>query len=371
MRSELRGEELESVPQSLAERGSDLSSRAGEGTREAGKKKCVYPTPKERRAAPAAPEALKLRMSLHTPPTSFVEPQKSILNKRFPMEKFRFTKVYYYITNFVQTVQTVVQGKAYADCPAFPEDGVVRRMGDVLDKVVVLFEETPPTERTHRYGNPSFRTFMQKVHEHVDDWHRELLPPELHPAIVEFRCYFLDMFGSEGRMDYGTGHELNFLAWVFCFVRLELLGSIQDLQAVGLFLMPKYLRIAQLMQNVYTLEPAGSHGAWSVDDYNMVPFVWGASQLEGTDFGVRDIFDQEKVEAIAHKNLYTDMLSNILTVKTGSLTTTTPFLSELHYIPGQTWKKISSGMLKHFEREVMCKWPVMQHFWFGNILPLE
>jgi len=310
-------------------------------------------------------------MSLHVPPTSFVEPQKTLLNKRISMDKFRFTKVYYYLTNFVQMVQTVVRGKAYADCPDLPEDALVRKLEAVLDKVQTLLDETPPTERTHRYGNPSFREFMQKVHEHVDSWHQELLPPELHPAIVELRCYFLDMFGSEGRMDYGTGHELNFIAWVFCFVRLELLGSIQDLQRVGLVLMPKYLRLAQLMQNVYTLEPAGSHGAWSVDDYNMIPFVWGSSQLVGTDFAVRDIFDPEKVVSIQHKNLYTDMIENIQNVKVGSLTTTSPFLSELHYVPGQTWEKISSGMFKHFEREVMCKWPVMQHFWFGNILPFD
>ena len=48
----------------------------------------------------------------------------------------------------------------------------------------------------------------------------ELLPEGCKDAAVELNTYLLDSFGSNVRIDYGTGHELAFLTFLYCLVKL-------------------------------------------------------------------------------------------------------------------------------------------------------
>ncbi|TNJ27908.1 putative Phosphotyrosyl phosphatase activator protein [Giardia muris] len=302
------------------------------------------------------------------PPETFVTPEKTILNRRFQMDRFRHSVVFYIISQFITMISQSIEGLSFDAAPE-PSPACAKLLG-ILEKVEEIFKETPPVTRDVRYGNPSFRTFIGKLRERCTDWHRDALPEAYQEATIEIDVYFLDMFGSEQRLDYGTGHELNFVCWVFSFARLQVLESKEDMINIGLRLAPTYLRIVQNIQNIYTLEPAGSHGAWSVDDYNMLPFVWGSAQLFNKRFHPIDIFNEEKVEQHLD-NLYNMMIHNIFLVKTGDLRVTSPFISEIHMAADTNWQKIHSGMYRHYQNEVLCKWPIMQHFWFGSIIPFE
>jgi serine/threonine-protein phosphatase 2A activator len=56
----------------------------------------------------------------------------------------------------------------------------------------------------------------------------------------------------------------------------------------------------------YTLEPAGSHGVWGLDDTSFLPFLLGSGQLreEPAAPPTESIMRPEVVQAQKDKNLY-------------------------------------------------------------------
>lgn len=62
---------------------------------------------------------------------------------------------------------------------------------------------------------------------------KSVLSPDLHKAIPELSEYLTKGFGNETRIDYGSGHELSFAAWL---AGITLLGGFkpEDYQALVL-----------------------------------------------------------------------------------------------------------------------------------------
>lgn len=100
--------------------------------------------------------------------------------------------------------------------------------------------------------------------------------------VLEVTDYFLGSFGDFFRIDYGTGHEAAFAAWLYCLHSLGIFTHADRMDMV-LQLFNKYIKLMRRLQRTYWLEPAGSHGVWGLDDYHFLPFLWGASQLIGID----------------------------------------------------------------------------------------
>ena len=53
----------------------------------------------------------------------------------------------------------------------------------------------------------------------------------------------------------------------------------EDSKAVVVEVFGKYLALARKLQITYQMEPAGSHGVWSLDDFQFLPFIFGSAQL--------------------------------------------------------------------------------------------
>jgi len=107
----------------------------------------------------------------------------------------------------------------------------VRQLQGLLSKLEDIIQEVPPDTGPRRFGNISFRKWHEAVENRASDLLREFLPAELldmpssapegPTAESELKAYFLGSWGSGQRLDYGTGHELSFLAFLGAIWKLN------------------------------------------------------------------------------------------------------------------------------------------------------
>lgn len=123
-----------------------------------------------------------------------------------------------------------------------------------------------------RFGNKAFRTWLDKIVAAVDDDLAQIMQggnPEFknyQRAIPELKGYLVDSFGSYERIDYGTGHELNFFVFLYCLCKIGIY-TYEDYKPLINKIFQRYLLLVRRLQTYYYLEPAGSHGVWGLDDY--------------------------------------------------------------------------------------------------------
>jgi serine/threonine-protein phosphatase 2A activator len=112
----------------------------------------------------------------------------------------------------------------------------------------------------------------------------------------------------------------------------------------------------------YTLEPAGSHGVWGLDDHFFLSYIFGSAQycpaisngqsmpIEGSFPGVpkpSDVIQRSVVERERHKNMYFSAIGFIYDVKTGPFWEHSPILFDISGIK-TGWGKINKVSISHF-----------------------
>lgn len=132
------------------------------------------------------------------------------------------------------------------------------------------------------YYIPWDRCQRQYVLQEADDVLGTLLPSDYAAAIPLLKPYFLGSFGSFTRMDYGTGHEASFALFLCCLTLLRFFQPMVDEERdIVLRVFVRYLQLCWRLQDVYRLEPAGSHGVWGLDDSSFLGYIFGSGQLRG------------------------------------------------------------------------------------------
>lgn len=305
-------------------------------------------------------------MSDSSEESEYVEPKRMV---QVPADMVKWTKseAYSEYVGFILALNESVKGKTLTGDLVISE--VTSKVLAVLDKLDDWVRAIPPVSQPQRFGNSAFRTWLKKVHEESRRLLSAALPAKFHPALVELVAYFQDSFGNMTRIDYGTGHEMSFAMFLCCLFKVGAWTEV-DSAAVVLSVFQRYLELVRHLQLEYRMEPAGSHGVWSLDDYQFLPFVWGSGQLvDHPTIEPKAFTAPGCAEALSKDYMFMGCIEFITKVKTG------PFhehSNQLWNISGVgTWAKVNAGLVKMYKAEVLGKFPVVQHVLFGHLLPFR
>ncbi|KAK4423282.1 Serine/threonine-protein phosphatase 2A activator [Sesamum alatum] len=298
-----------------------------------------------------------------TLPHQFTAPSKKIRSQE-DITRFHSSPSFRNFLGFVVSLSESIKSRKLSHpCHMSP---TVETLVSILQKLVDYVDEIPPAPQTARYGNVSYRVWHERMSAEAESFMLGFLPPHLHDSTVELVPYFTDSFGNASRIDYGTGHETNFAAWLYCLARLGVVGE-EDYQALVSRVFVKYLELMRKLQLTYCLEPAGSHGVWGLDDYHFLPYIFGSSQLiEHKYMKPKSIHNEDILENFSSEYLYLSCIVFVKKVKKGLFAEHSPMLDDISGVPN--WNKVNSGLLKMYKVEVLEKVPIMQHFLFGSII---
>eukprot|EP00929_Paragymnodinium_shiwhaense_P098866 TRINITY_DN60380_c0_g1_i1.p1 TRINITY_DN60380_c0_g1~~TRINITY_DN60380_c0_g1_i1.p1 ORF type:complete len:429 (-),score=83.35 TRINITY_DN60380_c0_g1_i1:89-1312(-) len=302
-------------------------------------------------------------------------PRKRI-NSPQDLEVFLSSRLFEQFISFAGELSEAVKGKAQDPSRLASAAPLIKGLVQALDEVESWIRDFPPLQQPMRFGNKAFRQW----HERVVERSAELLSRALRPALPEdpgradrlageLSYYFLASFGDERRIDYGTGHEATFFAIIYALGSQGLLQKADAADAV-LLVFGTYMRVMRKLQTVYVLEPAGSHGVWGLDDFHALPFLFGAAQLIGMedDIPTGQVYKDNIIKEHADGYLYVDAIRQVLLAKKGApFHETSPMLYDITAVP--TWQKIHAGLVRMYRAEVLGKYPVIQHFLFGPLIP--
>lgn len=79
-----------------------------------------------------------------------------------------------------------------------------------------------------RFGNKAFKVWIAKIRETIHADITEMCKagnPDFknyESAVPELSEYLIESFGNDERIDYGTGHEMNFYIFMYCMCKINI-----------------------------------------------------------------------------------------------------------------------------------------------------
>lgn len=292
------------------------------------------------------------------------------------MEFWQQSKAYVILSSYLYDVSAEIQGVRTTD--PFPVSRSIKRLLTIFDALDALIVANPPVPTVLNdpknsitdSGNRAFRKWSRCMQRDIYQMVEKAVPTKKCQHINELGQYLSSSFGNSTKIEYGTTHELNFIFFVAGLFQARILNREEDLAASGLILFVRYLKLVRRLQVTYSMVPPANHGAYALDKFQFIPFIWGAAQLcYDAPFSPRKMLDEAIVAKYKSSYLFVDCVGHIMMTNIGSFA---GHSSQLWCLASLSqWPDIYRGLIFRYTEDIVVDFDLIQPMRFGPLMPFD
>ncbi|XP_034489476.1 serine/threonine-protein phosphatase 2A activator-like [Drosophila innubila] len=279
---------------------------------------------------------------------------------------------------FISRTSTAIQGVRQFYHGDYPISPTMQRLCNIFDRLTQMLtsQQGASTDKPDHYSEvkrpstvESYRNWSRQMLRGIFSMVEQAVPSKMCEHVGELGQYLAGSFGNQSRLEYGTGHELSFLFFLCALFRAKVLLP-SDEPAAVLMLFNRYLNCARRLQMQFGLKPAGFQGAYSLDDYQFIPYLWGTAQLSyDPPFKPKQLLDPEVLAQWRNHYLLAGCVAFVADTKQGTFATHSCQLWSI--VTLSSWTQVYHGLHNMYIKEVISQFHMLRHVYFGQLMSFD
>ncbi|TDG38899.1 hypothetical protein AWZ03_014679 [Drosophila navojoa] len=282
------------------------------------------------------------------------------VRKESDMPLWYNSAAYHDVIAYINRTSTAIQGVRQLEPHGYPVSLTMRKLCNLIDGLIGQLRLV----RAHSMS--SYRIWSHQMLHEVFQMLEKALPADKCEHVGELGQYLGNSFGNFTRADYGTGNELSFIFFLCSLFRAGILIA-EDEPAAALMLFSRYLKCVRRLQSLFDLKPSSHQGAYSLDDFQFVAYMWGVAQLcYEPPFSPRELFDRAVIREWRNEYLIVGCVAFLASSKPGTFAMHSNLLWSVASL--SSWPQVYNGLQNMYLKEVISQFHLLRELCFGKLM---
>ncbi|EDV35410.1 uncharacterized protein Dana_GF19862 [Drosophila ananassae] len=288
------------------------------------------------------------------------------------LDRWVRSQAFYDTIAYISNTSMAIQGRRLTR--EFPISEQMRKLCQIFDGLEHLLVEHSPKSEDYdtsisisQVKSRAYRVWMRHMFQHVFFKLDEAIKAKC-KHINELGQYLRRSFGNATSLDFGPGNELMFLFFLCGLFRSGILLA-KDTVAAALMLFGRYIHLVRRLVTTYAL-PIAKNPRSFIDDYYVLPYLWGAAQLSSEELFSPIQCEQPKlIENYRQDYMMMELIEHLQKTRGGQLSHVAFQLWCILSIP--SWSQVYRGLERNYISHVLSSFETVENAIFCELMSFE